>query len=111
LGDIARPVMGCHLTKEKRGFIIRIERWMTWQAISGWLWVWAHLHLLVMRAPPLFATDFKSFFCRASDPPAVKKLKIEMLTAVADSGNTVGRCSLTVPKPVLKAPTVSAISA
>ena len=50
--------------------------------------VWAHLHLLVMRAPPLFATDFKSFFCRASDAPAVKKLKIEMLTAVADSGNT-----------------------
>lgn len=50
--------------------------------------VWAHLHLLVTRAPPLFNTDFKSFFCRASDPPAVKKLKIEMLTAVADSGNT-----------------------
>ena len=58
--------------------------------------MWAHLHLLVMRAPPLFATDFKSFFCRASDPPAVKKLKIEMLTAVADSGNTVGRCRFRV---------------
>ena len=41
------------------------------------------------RAPPLFATDFKFFFCRASDPPTVKKLKIEMLTAVADSGRAV----------------------
>ena len=50
--------------------------------------VWAHLHLLVTRAPPLFSLDFKSFFCRASDPPAVKRLKIEMLTAVADVGNT-----------------------
>ena len=50
--------------------------------------VWAHLHLLVTRAPPLFAADFKSFFCRASDPPAVKRLKIEMLTAVADVSNT-----------------------
>jgi len=50
--------------------------------------VWAHLHLLVMRAPPLFAMDYKSFFCRGSDAPAVKKLKIEMLTAVADDVNT-----------------------
>ena len=50
--------------------------------------VWAHLHLLTMRAPPLFAMDYKSFFCRGSDAPAVKKLKIEMLTAVADDVNT-----------------------
>jgi vesicle coat complex subunit len=49
--------------------------------------VWAHLHLLVTRAPPLFVTDFKSFFCRASDSPAVKKLKIEMLTAACDASN------------------------
>ena len=32
--------------------------------------------------------DYKSFFCRGSDAPAVKKLKIEMLTAVADDVNT-----------------------
>ena len=50
--------------------------------------VWAHLHLLTTRAPPLFAMDYKSFFCRGSDAPAVKKLKIEMLTAVADDVNT-----------------------
>ena len=34
------------------------------------------------------AMDYKSFFCRGSDAPAVKKLKIEMLTAVADDVNT-----------------------
>lgn len=50
--------------------------------------VWAHLHLLTLRAPPLFANDFKSFFCRIGDPPAVKRLKIEALVAVADVGNT-----------------------
>ena len=50
--------------------------------------VWAHLHLLTLRAPPLFANEYKSFFCRVGDPPAVKRLKIEALVAVADVGNT-----------------------
>lgn len=50
--------------------------------------VWAHLHLLTLRAPPLFANEYKSFFCRIGDPPAVKRLKIEALVAVADVGNT-----------------------
>jgi vesicle coat complex subunit len=46
-----------------------------------------HLRLLVRRAPVLFATSHKSFFCRFSDPPYIKQLKLEMLTAVADSNN------------------------
>ena len=50
--------------------------------------VWAHLHLLVCRAPTLFASDFRQFYCRASDSSAIKRLKLEMLTAVADASNT-----------------------
>ena len=50
--------------------------------------VWAHLHLLVCRAPVLFAMDYRQFFVRASDSQPVKRLKLEMLTAVADEHNT-----------------------
>lgn len=57
--------------------------------------VWGHLHLLVLRAPVLFSNDYKQFFCRASDSFAVKALKLEMLTVVADNNNTCGSvCSL-----------------
>ncbi|KAJ7530415.1 hypothetical protein O6H91_14G003300 [Diphasiastrum complanatum] len=49
--------------------------------------VLSHLHLLVMRAPMLFSSDYKHFYCRYSDPSYVKKLKIEMLTAVANESN------------------------
>ncbi|KAL3680710.1 hypothetical protein R1sor_023666 [Riccia sorocarpa] len=50
--------------------------------------VLSHLHLLVLRAPVLFASDYKHFYCRYSDPSYVKKLKLEMLTAVANESNT-----------------------
>ena len=50
--------------------------------------VWAHLHLLVTRAPSLFARDYRQFFCRANDSAPVKRLKLEMLTAVADEETT-----------------------
>ncbi|XP_047053379.1 beta-adaptin-like protein A [Lolium rigidum] len=50
--------------------------------------VLCHLHLLVMRAPMLFSTDYKSFYCQFSDPSYVKKLKLEMLTAIANESNT-----------------------
>eukprot|EP00252_Welwitschia_mirabilis_P020113 TRINITY_DN4851_c0_g1_i1.p1 TRINITY_DN4851_c0_g1~~TRINITY_DN4851_c0_g1_i1.p1 ORF type:complete len:844 (-),score=200.12 TRINITY_DN4851_c0_g1_i1:295-2826(-) len=50
--------------------------------------VLSHLHLLVMRAPILFSSDYKHFYCRYSDPTYVKKLKLEMLTAVANESNT-----------------------
>ena len=50
--------------------------------------VWAHLRLLVKRAPVLFSTDYKSFYFRASDSSAVKELKLSMLVDVADSQNT-----------------------
>lgn len=36
----------------------------------------------------LFAADYKHFYCRFSDPSYVKKLKLEMLTAVANEANT-----------------------
>eukprot|EP00897_Mesotaenium_endlicherianum_P009523 jgi/Mesen1/859/ME000114S10944 len=50
--------------------------------------VLSHLSLLVARAPMLFAQDYKHFFCRFSDNTYVKKLKLEMLTAVANENNT-----------------------
>ncbi|KAL9226813.1 hypothetical protein vseg_002582 [Gypsophila vaccaria] len=48
----------------------------------------SHLHLLVMRAPMLFTSDYKHFYCHYNEPPYVKKLKLEMLTAVANEDNT-----------------------
>ncbi|KAK3004085.1 hypothetical protein RJ639_017885 [Escallonia herrerae] len=50
--------------------------------------VLSHLHLLVMRAPILFSTDYKHFYCQYNEPFYVKKLKLEMLTAVANESNT-----------------------
>ncbi|KAE9609161.1 putative beta-adaptin appendage subdomain, AP complex subunit beta [Lupinus albus] len=48
----------------------------------------SHLHLLVMRAPYIFASDYKHFYCQYNEPSYVKKLKLEMLTAVANESNT-----------------------
>ncbi|KAK7283005.1 hypothetical protein RIF29_12193 [Crotalaria pallida] len=48
----------------------------------------SHLHLLVMRAPYIFAADYKHFYCQYNEPSYVKKLKLEMLTAVANESNT-----------------------
>ncbi|XP_031487150.1 beta-adaptin-like protein A isoform X1 [Nymphaea colorata] len=50
--------------------------------------VLSHLHLLVLRAPMLFSSDYKHFYCQYSQPFYVKKLKLEMLTAVANESNT-----------------------
>lgn len=50
--------------------------------------VLSHLHLLVMRAPILFSSDYKHFYCQYSEPSYVKKLKLEMLTAIANESNT-----------------------
>ncbi|TVU35861.1 hypothetical protein EJB05_17768 [Eragrostis curvula] len=50
--------------------------------------VLCHLHLLVLRAPMLFSSDYKSFYCQYSEPSYVKKLKLEMLTAIANESNT-----------------------
>ncbi|KAK9142558.1 hypothetical protein Syun_011958 [Stephania yunnanensis] len=47
-----------------------------------------HLHLLVMRAPMLFSSDYKHFYCQYNEPSYVKKLKLDMLTAVANENNT-----------------------
>lgn len=48
----------------------------------------SHLHLLVMRAPYIFSSDYKHFYCQYNEPSYVKKLKLEMLTAVANESNT-----------------------
>lgn len=48
----------------------------------------SHLHLLVMRAPYIFSLDYKHFYCQYNEPSYVKKLKLEMLTAVANESNT-----------------------
>ncbi|XP_020599817.1 beta-adaptin-like protein A [Phalaenopsis equestris] len=50
--------------------------------------VLSHLHLLVMRAPILFSSDYKHFYCQYSEPSYVQKLKLEMLTAIANESNT-----------------------
>ncbi|KAL3633462.1 hypothetical protein CASFOL_022224 [Castilleja foliolosa] len=50
--------------------------------------VLSHLHLLVVRAPFIFSSDYKHFYCQYNEPFYVKKLKLEMLTAVANESNT-----------------------
>uniref|UniRef100_A0A803P7A8 Beta-adaptin-like protein n=1 Tax=Cannabis sativa TaxID=3483 RepID=A0A803P7A8_CANSA len=50
--------------------------------------VLSHLHLLVMRAPYIFSNDYKHFYCQYNEPTYVKKLKLDMLTAVANESNT-----------------------
>ncbi|KAG8381866.1 hypothetical protein BUALT_Bualt05G0017400 [Buddleja alternifolia] len=50
--------------------------------------VLSHLHLLVMRAPFIFSSDYKHFYCQYNEPFYVKKLKLEMLTSVANESNT-----------------------
>ncbi|XP_065849334.1 beta-adaptin-like protein A [Euphorbia lathyris] len=50
--------------------------------------VLSHLHLLVMRAPYIFSSDYKHFYCQYNEPSYVKKLKLEMLTVVANESNT-----------------------
>ncbi|KAJ6330123.1 hypothetical protein OIU76_008866 [Salix suchowensis] len=50
--------------------------------------VLSHLHLLVMRAPYVFSADYKHFYCQYNEPSYVKKLKLEMLTAVANESST-----------------------
>lgn len=50
--------------------------------------VLSHLHLLVVRAPYIFSSDYKHFYCQYNEPSYVKKLKLEMLTAVANESNT-----------------------
>jgi len=37
--------------------------------------------------PQLFAGEYKHFYCRYSDPPQVKRMKLEMLTAIGNDSN------------------------
>jgi len=55
--------------------------------------VLSHLHLLMSRAPVLFTQDFKDFFCKFADPTYIKKLKMEILTAIADTATAYEICT------------------
>lgn len=47
------------------------------------------LHMLTLRAPALFASDFKSFFCRHTDSTHVKTLKLDILACIACDENAI----------------------
>eukprot|EP00195_Chlamydomonas_chlamydogama_P008244 CAMPEP_0202904088 /NCGR_PEP_ID=MMETSP1392-20130828/27835_1 /ASSEMBLY_ACC=CAM_ASM_000868 /TAXON_ID=225041 /ORGANISM="Chlamydomonas chlamydogama, Strain SAG 11-48b" /LENGTH=846 /DNA_ID=CAMNT_0049591569 /DNA_START=246 /DNA_END=2786 /DNA_ORIENTATION=+ len=49
--------------------------------------VLSHVLLLVQRAPIIFEQDYVAFYCRTHDPPYVKKLKMEVLAAIATPQN------------------------
>ncbi|GIL71417.1 hypothetical protein Vretimale_2716 [Volvox reticuliferus] len=47
----------------------------------------SHVLLLAQRAPMIFENDAVAFFCRTHDPWFVKKLKLEILAAIASTSN------------------------
>lgn len=47
----------------------------------------AHVLLLVQRAPFIFEADHVAFYCRTHDPWYIKKLKMEILAALASATN------------------------
>lgn len=47
----------------------------------------SHVLLLAQRAPMIFENDAVAFFCRTHDPWFVKKLKMEILAAIACTSN------------------------
>lgn len=47
-----------------------------------------HVETIVERAPTVFDSEFKQFFCKYSDPPSVQKIKLRILPMVADDSNT-----------------------
>ncbi|GIL46366.1 hypothetical protein Vafri_3358 [Volvox africanus] len=47
----------------------------------------SHVLLLAQRAPMIFENDAVAFFCRTHDPWFVKKLKLEILAAIASTAN------------------------
>ena len=49
--------------------------------------VLAHVALLVSRSPGTFNDEFKTFFCRFTDPSCVKSLKVDVLILLANESN------------------------
>eukprot|EP00803_Ostreobium_quekettii_P007696 evm.model.scf_696.5 EVM.evm.TU.scf_696.5 scf_696:47608-59307(+) len=49
--------------------------------------VLCHALLVAQRAPIMFAQDYMNFYCRTDDPMYIKKLKLSILTAIADNSN------------------------
>jgi AP-4 complex subunit beta-1 len=45
----------------------------------------SHIRVLAGVAPSIFADSYKQFFCRHTEPPCVKLVKIEILTLVASA--------------------------
>ena len=46
-----------------------------------------HIALLTSRAPAVFSSEYKHFYCRYNDPVCIKLLKLEILTTIASAGN------------------------
>ncbi len=46
-----------------------------------------HVLLLAQRAPMIFENDAVAFFCRTHDPWYIKKVKMEVLAAIARWGD------------------------
>eukprot|EP00004_Rigifila_ramosa_P004716 TRINITY_DN1519_c0_g1_i2.p1 TRINITY_DN1519_c0_g1~~TRINITY_DN1519_c0_g1_i2.p1 ORF type:complete len:619 (-),score=155.73 TRINITY_DN1519_c0_g1_i2:573-2258(-) len=48
-----------------------------------------HIKLLIDRAPGVFDSHFKHFYCRYNDPSYIKGLKLEILTLISNNQNHV----------------------
>ncbi|XP_065834378.1 uncharacterized protein [Oscarella lobularis] len=48
-----------------------------------------HVQLLLIRQPRLMDSEFRSFFCRYSDPFYVKSLKLDLLVTISSPSNVV----------------------
>jgi len=46
-----------------------------------------HIALLTSRAPTVFASEYKHFYCRYNDAVCVKLLKLEILTTIATASS------------------------
>eukprot|EP00457_Paulinella_chromatophora_P002126 gb/GEZN01002130.1/.p1 GENE.gb/GEZN01002130.1/~~gb/GEZN01002130.1/.p1 ORF type:complete len:811 (-),score=160.01 gb/GEZN01002130.1/:195-2393(-) len=60
---------------------------MTGGAVELSFVVLSHIQLLVQRGPGIFNSNFKHFFIRYNDPLCVKRIKVAILTELADTSN------------------------
>ncbi|GAB5359852.1 hypothetical protein AAMO2058_000577600 [Amorphochlora amoebiformis] len=49
--------------------------------------VLCHLRVLVSRAPDIFLKDYKHFYCRHNEPTSIKKIKQDIIVALAEDSN------------------------
>ncbi|GMH39668.1 hypothetical protein BSKO_07566 [Bryopsis sp. KO-2023] len=46
-----------------------------------------HILFIAQRAPVMFSEDYATFYCRTDDPMYVKRVKMDILTVIADNSN------------------------